>query len=41
MTLDPVYTAKTVAALLDLNAGGALGEGPVLYWHTYSSPALS
>jgi D-cysteine desulfhydrase len=38
VTLDPVYTAKTVAALLDLNAQGALGEGPVLYWHTYSSP---
>ena len=39
MTLDPVYTAKAVAALLGLNARGAFGEGPVLYWHTYSAPA--
>jgi D-cysteine desulfhydrase len=38
VTLDPVYTAKTVAALLGLNARGAFGEGPVLYWHTYSAP---
>ncbi len=38
VTLDPVYTAKTVAALLDLNAAGALGDGPILYWHTYSRP---
>ena len=34
--LEPVYTAKTVAALLDLNRRGAFGDGPVLYWHTYS-----
>jgi len=38
VTLDPVYTAKAVAALLDLNSSGAFGDGPVLYWHTYSSP---
>ena len=38
VTLDPVYTAKAVAALLGLNASGAFGEGPVLYWHTYSPP---
>jgi D-cysteine desulfhydrase len=38
VALDPVYTSKTVAALLDLNAAGAFGEGPVLYWHTYSEP---
>jgi D-cysteine desulfhydrase len=38
VTLDPVYTAKAVAALLGLNASGAFGEGPVLYWHTYSQP---
>jgi D-cysteine desulfhydrase len=36
VTLEPVYTAKTVAALLDLNRRGAFGDGPVLYWHTYS-----
>jgi D-cysteine desulfhydrase len=38
VTLDPVYTAKAVAALLDLNSAGAFGEGPVLYWHTYGPP---
>lgn len=36
--LEPVYTAKTVAALLELNRRGAFGQGPVLYWHTYSRP---
>jgi D-cysteine desulfhydrase len=36
--LEPVYTAKTAAALLELNRRGAFGEGPVLYWHTYSRP---
>jgi len=36
--LEPVYTAKTVAALLELNRRGAFGTGPVLYWHTYSPP---
>lgn len=35
LELDPVYTSKTMAALLDLRAAGALGSGPVLYWHTY------
>jgi len=38
VTLDPVYTAKAMAALLALNESGAFGEGPVLYWHTYSEP---
>jgi D-cysteine desulfhydrase len=38
VVLDPVYTSKTVAALLELNRGGAFGPGPVLYWHTYGSP---
>ncbi len=33
--LDPVYTAKAVAGLLALDAEGAFGRGPVLYWHTY------
>ncbi len=36
--LEPVYTAKTVAALLELNHRGVFGQGPVLYWHTYSRP---
>ena len=34
--LEPVYTAKAVAALLELNRRSAFGAGPVLYWHTYS-----
>jgi D-cysteine desulfhydrase len=38
VVLEPVYTAKTAAALLELNRRGAFGEGPVLYWHTYSRP---
>jgi D-cysteine desulfhydrase len=38
VVLEPVYTAKAVAALLDLNRRGAFGPGPVLYWHTYSRP---
>src|SRR5215208_6026745 len=36
--LEPVYTSKAVAALLELNRRGAFGSGPVLYWHTYSPP---
>jgi D-cysteine desulfhydrase len=36
--LEPVYTAKAAAALLELNPRGAFGEGPVLFWHTYSRP---
>ena len=35
VTLEPVYTAKAAAAVLDLGARGELGPGPVLYWHTY------
>jgi D-cysteine desulfhydrase len=35
LELDPVYTSKAVAALLDLRRDGTLGSGPVLYWHTY------
>jgi D-cysteine desulfhydrase len=38
VVLEPVYTAKAVAALLELNRRGAFGTGPVLYWHTYSPP---
>jgi D-cysteine desulfhydrase len=36
--LEPVYTAKAVAALLEMNSRGEFGAGPVLYWHTYRSP---
>jgi D-cysteine desulfhydrase len=38
VVLEPVYTAKAVAATLELNRRGAFGPGPVLYWHTYSRP---
>ncbi|OLE35796.1 MAG: hypothetical protein AUG48_09685 [Actinobacteria bacterium 13_1_20CM_3_68_9] len=38
VVLEPVYTAKTVAAMLELDRRGAFGPGPVLYWHTYSRP---
>jgi D-cysteine desulfhydrase len=37
--LEPVYTAKAMAALLAANRRGAFGDGPVLYWHTYRPPA--
>lgn len=33
IVVDPVYTAKAVAALIDLARSGAI-EGPVLFWHT-------
>jgi D-cysteine desulfhydrase len=36
VVLEPVYTAKAVAATLELNRRGAFDPGPVLYWHTYS-----
>jgi len=38
VVLEPVYTAKAVAALLELNRRGTFGPGPVLYWHTYGRP---
>ena len=34
LKLDPVYTGKTMAALLDRVERGA--RGPTLYWHTYN-----
>lgn len=34
LTLEPVYTAKAMAALLASNARGRFGDGPVLYLHT-------
>ncbi|MFV8317788.1 1-aminocyclopropane-1-carboxylate deaminase/D-cysteine desulfhydrase [Mycobacterium sp. 23] len=34
LELEPVYTAKAVAALLDLHAGGRIPDGPALYLHT-------
>ena len=38
LTLDPVYTGKAMAALLDAAGRGA--GGPALYWHTYSGAGL-
>jgi D-cysteine desulfhydrase family pyridoxal phosphate-dependent enzyme len=39
--LDPVYTAKAMAGLLDLVRRGEIGAGEkVLFWHTGGLPAL-
>lgn len=38
--LEGVYTAKTVAALVDLIESGRLRDGPVLYWHTHNALPL-
>ena len=41
LLLDPVYTGKAFAGLLDGAAHGAFdGDGPVLFLHTGGSPAL-
>jgi D-cysteine desulfhydrase len=40
LRLEGVYTAKTVAAMLDLVRAGRLREGPVLYWHTFNALPL-
>ncbi|GLZ88765.1 D-cysteine desulfhydrase [Metapseudomonas resinovorans] len=41
LLLDPVYTGKAFAGLLDGLAKGAFeGDGPVLFLHTGGSPAL-
>lgn len=37
--LDPIYTGKAFAGLLDLAKNGEL-NGPVLFWHTGGVPAL-
>ncbi len=39
LRLDPVYTAKSMAALIGLSRAGAL-SGPVLFWHTYNAIPL-
>ena len=36
LELDPVYTAKTMSAVIGLAREGGL-EGPVLYWHTHNA----
>ncbi len=41
LLLDPVYTAKAFAGLLDgLTRGAFPGDGPLLFLHTGGSPAL-
>lgn len=38
LLLEPVYTAKTVAALIDIVGSGGV-VNPALYWHTYNAVA--
>ena len=39
--LDPVYSGRAMAGLIDLIRGGQIGaEAPVLFWHTGGAPAL-
>lgn len=39
--LDPTYTGKACAGLLDLHDSGHFGEGePVIFWHTGGLPGL-
>lgn len=39
LDLDPVYNAKSMAALIDLSRAGRL-PGPGLFWHTYNAIPL-
>lgn len=41
ITLDPTYTAKTFAALLDYIQKPQYRNAPILYWHTYNSMDLT
>lgn len=38
LVLEPVYTAKAMAALLQLRGERAFGRGPVLFWNTHGPP---
>lgn len=39
--LDPIYTGKAMAGLIDLALRGVIGRNnPVLFWHTGGAPAL-
>lgn len=41
LLLDPTYTAKAFAALLDLLPSGRLGDDdPVIFWHTGGLPGI-
>jgi D-cysteine desulfhydrase len=39
LELDPVYTAKAMAGLLDRRAQGRFGDGPVLFWQSHDTMA--
>ena len=41
IALDPCYTAKTFAAVIDSYQKNGGSEKPILYWHTYNSRDLS
>jgi D-cysteine desulfhydrase len=41
LALEPVYTAKAMAALLAMNAERRYGDGPVLYLHTHGPRAAA
>lgn len=41
IVLDPTYTAKTFAAVIDYCQEPRLDSGPILYWHTYNSVDFS
>jgi len=39
--LDPVYTGRAMAGMIDLVRSGQIGtQAPVLFWHTGGAPAL-
>jgi len=41
LLLDPTYTSKAFAGLLDLHESGYFGDdGPVVFWHTGGLPGL-
>jgi D-cysteine desulfhydrase len=40
LLLDPTYTGKAFAGLLDLHASGHFGDAPVIFWHTGGLPGL-
>lgn len=40
LLLDPVYTAKAMAALISMSRQGEAGAGRVLFWHTGGAPSL-
>lgn len=40
LALEPVYTGKAMAALMELRSEGAFG-GPVLFWNTHGPPGTA